>query len=72
MAGAEHLLATLRIIDDAATVTLMKDFYTDYVRNGNTPAALSNAKRKHLPKHLKKTGSYHHAVFLSGPFILSR
>ena len=71
MAGARHLLTTLWSIDDDATVALMSDFYDDYLQTGDAIGSLNAAKRKHLLAH-RKTGGIHSAIFLSGPFVLSR
>ncbi|HEY5943877.1 MAG TPA: CHAT domain-containing protein, partial [Kofleriaceae bacterium] len=46
-AGARRMLASLWDVDDAATVELMKSFYTPVVKSGASyAAALTDAKRK--------------------------
>jgi CHAT domain-containing protein len=86
MAGAENVLTTLWPINDAMTVTIMRDFY-EGLENLSPAASLSATQRKWLVKIRDEpdtvrlpsndggeisVGGFVWAINLAGPFLLGR
>jgi len=69
-AGAQNLLMTLWMVDDAETADLMKAFYREALRSDDAPGALARVQRASLDALRKKSGLFD-AVRKAGPFILS-
>jgi CHAT domain-containing protein/tetratricopeptide (TPR) repeat protein len=69
-AGAQNLLLTLWPIDDEKTAPLMLDFYREFHRLGQAPAALAEAQRSWLIRLRQESGAAE-ACRVAGPFILS-
>jgi CHAT domain-containing protein len=69
-AGAQNLLMTLWMADDAETADLMEAFYREALRSGDAPGALARIQRASLDELRKKLG-LSEAVRKAGPFILS-
>ena len=69
-AGAQNLLMTLWMADDAETADLMEAFYREALRSGDAPGALARVQRASLEDLRRKLG-LSEAVRKAGPFILS-
>ncbi len=69
-AGAENLLFTLWPIDDAATVQLMKSFYTRILQGEPASPALATIQAELLPA-LSKSHGLRSAVNLAAPFVIT-
>jgi hypothetical protein len=69
-AGAENLLLTLWPIDDAKTVGLIYDFYTEGAKKESFAFALARVQRRWLQRLSREYGVAE-ACRLAGPYILS-
>ncbi len=63
-AGAPRVVASLWNVEDQATATLMKRFYTEMMVNGMTPAAALRSAQVSMWKERRWTAAYYWAAFV--------